>query len=93
MSTTINKITKLEHAVWLKKIIESLKLGGIWCAPMGFSFQKTGKNEITLISNTESKSVIRTIKRTKEIAEIAGIKCIIKNITNPHQAEKGRGVE
>jgi hypothetical protein len=80
MNTTnvINGMTRIEHAAWLKSLVESVRLGGVWFAPMGFIFRKTGERELTLVSaNIEDKSVAETVKLTAELCELAGIKCIL----------------
>jgi hypothetical protein len=54
-----------EDTRWLKNVLYYLSIGGIWSAPMGFTFEKTGENELTLrdVKNSESwVAVYQTIK-------------------------------
>lgn len=66
---------------WLQNTVRSLKVGGYWLAPMGFSFRKTAENKIELdtVSTTclvNTVEVLETIDRTVEVAKAAGIEVV-----------------
>jgi hypothetical protein len=66
---------------WLKQLVQSLKVGGTWVAPMGFTFVKTADNQLTLqgiIGRGPSgvMEVIKAIDATVEVGKKAGIEVL-----------------
>jgi len=64
---------------WLRQLINKLKIGGVWHSPTyGFTFKKTGENELTLISIETPMFMLPhtkiTIERTVKIGEQIGVK-------------------
>jgi len=58
---------------WVKDLVESLAVGGVWVAPMGFSVVKVAENRIELREATDTPEVKETINRTLLIAKRLGI--------------------
>lgn len=58
---------------WLKDMVESLSVGGVWVAPMGFAVAKVAENRIELREAADTPEVKETIRRTLLIAKRAGI--------------------
>lgn len=66
---------------WLQNLVRSLKVGGMWAAPIGFTFKKTAENRLELdtVSTTglvNTVEVMETIDRTVEVAKAAGIEVV-----------------
>lgn len=63
--------------VWLKTLMRNLKVGGVWCAPMGFTFQKTGEKTLRLQGINATLSgmalIIDTLERTVITGKAGGI--------------------
>ncbi len=58
---------------WLKRLVESLTVDGVWVAPMGFAMVKVAENRIELREAKATPEVKETIRRTLLIAKRAGI--------------------
>jgi hypothetical protein len=63
---------------WLFELVKNLSLGGIWKAPMGFTFEKVGEHKIRLkefkLNNPkELNHVLEAIGRTVIVGESLGI--------------------
>ncbi len=63
---------------WLKDLVATLAVGGVWEAPMGFAVAKTSDNGIELREAENTPEVKETIRRTLLIAGILGIKAKFK---------------
>lgn len=63
-------------ADWLRGTVDSLRVGGHWQAPMGFLFEKTDEDEITLIEAKNDESLI-AIYQTVKVGQKAGINVIV----------------
>ena len=61
---------------WLRSVVDSLSVRGMWIAPMGFAFKKTGESELTLVQADPKENVLEMIERTKKIAKKAGIRIV-----------------
>lgn len=61
---------------WLRNQVMMLNIGGTWTAPMGFIFEKTDENKLTLKEVNNLKSWI-AIYQTMKIADKAGIDMIV----------------
>ncbi|MBZ5529620.1 MAG: hypothetical protein LAN71_17195 [Acidobacteriia bacterium] len=61
---------------WLKSLVDNLSIKGHWAAPMGFLFEKTGDDEITLIEVKNDKALF-AICQTIKVGQVARIKVII----------------
>lgn len=58
---------------WLSDLVDSLSIGGMWCAPMGFTVAKVAENRIELREAIDTPEVKDTIRRTLLVAKRAGI--------------------
>jgi len=58
---------------WVRNLVESLSVGGVWTAPMGFSMVKVAENRIELREAIDTPEVKETIRRTLLVAKRAGI--------------------
>jgi len=58
---------------WVKHLVESLEVNGIWIAPMGFVMVKVAENRIELREAKDTPEVKETIRRTLLVAKTAGI--------------------
>jgi len=58
---------------WVRNLVESLAVNGVWTAPMGFTVVKAAENKIVLTEAKDTPEVRETIRRTLLIAKIAGI--------------------
>ena len=63
---------------WLVGTVRSLSIGGIWKAPMGFTFEKVGENHIRLQKASTSPKLrtdaLEVINRTVLVGKEGGIK-------------------
>jgi hypothetical protein len=66
----------LADIAWLKNIVDILNMKGHWAAPMGFIFEKTGQDEITLLE-VKNDQALFAICQTVKISQKAGIKVIM----------------
>jgi hypothetical protein len=64
--------------MWLQGIVDLLKVGGIWVAPMGFTFRKTGENQLELV-DVHGKEAQEMVRRTVIAGKKAGIKVIVED--------------
>ena len=58
---------------WVKGLMESLTIGGVWVAPMGFTMVKVAENGIELREAKDTPEVKEAIRRTVLIAKRIGI--------------------
>ncbi len=58
---------------WVRNLVESLSVGGVWVAPMGFSMVKVAESKIELRQAIDTPEVKETIRRTLLAAKSAGI--------------------
>ena len=58
---------------WVRSLVASLSVGGIWAAPMGFTMVKVAENKIELREAKDTPEVKETILRTLLIAKRVGI--------------------
>ncbi|MCL4519778.1 MAG: hypothetical protein M1587_11345 [Thaumarchaeota archaeon] len=61
------------EARWLRTVVDSMRIGAVWVAPIGFVFEKTGESELTLLASAGTDAAEETIQRTKRTAALAGI--------------------
>ncbi len=61
---------------WMNNLIGKLSLDGIWGAPVGFIFRKTGPREWTLISRSDTPACDEVLDRTLAVCRVAGITVI-----------------
>lgn len=59
---------------WLRDLLSVLTIGGEWIAPMGFKVVKTAEDAIKLTNAADTDAVRDAVRKTLEIAKIAGIK-------------------
>lgn len=62
-----------KYITWLRTLVTSLKIGGVWTAPMGFSITKVADDTIQLSMAKNTSAVKETIRRTFILADKAGI--------------------
>ena len=58
---------------WVTNLVESLSVGGVWVAPMGFAMVKVAENRIELREAKDTPEVKEIIRRTLLVAKRAGI--------------------
>ena len=58
---------------WVRNLVESLSVGGVWVAPMGFSMVKVAERKIELREAEDTPEVKEVIQRTIVVAKRAGI--------------------
>ena len=63
---------------WLKAVVSLLNMGGVWVAPMGFTFRKTGENRLELV-DAQGKKAIEMVRRTVAAGRKAGIEVVVKD--------------
>jgi hypothetical protein len=63
---------------WLKAVVSLLNVGGVWAAPMGFTFRKTGENRLELV-NVQGQKAREMVRRTVVAGRKAGIEVIVKD--------------
>jgi hypothetical protein len=63
---------------WLVAMVRQLSIGGIWKAPMGFTFEKVGENHLRLQKASTSPKLrvdaLEVINRTVLVGKEGGIK-------------------
>lgn len=70
-----------DDIAWFNKMFDSLKINGVWLAPMGFSFKKTGIRRLELQSITAKNRltlevILETLERTKAVGRLVGVDVI-----------------
>ena len=58
---------------WVRDMVNTLAVNGVWVAPMGFSIVEVSENKILLTRAKDTPEVRETIRRTLICAERAGI--------------------
>jgi len=62
---------------WLRALVDSLKVGGVWIAPKGgVAFEKVGEKHIRLmgVASEDVRGTVILIEKTKLVGEKAGIR-------------------
>jgi len=72
-SSTKNYKPSAEDVDWVTNLVNSLSVGGVWVAPMGFVMKKVAEDRIELREAKDTPNVKETIHRTLLTATAAGI--------------------
>lgn len=67
-------IPKDSDKLWLFNLVQMLKVGGTWVAPIGFTFVKKGPMTLEIVDfDHDDPNVTETIERTKAIGKMIGV--------------------
>lgn len=75
---------RADEIAFLVRIVNSLKIGGLWGAPMGFTFKKTGPKRLELysveaLSAQGLEKVVKALEMTEIAGKAAGIEVVTKS--------------